>query len=171
MGGTFLCAFIYTANVFDEYFIPDRRLGLPVQVCHKLWRHQMETFSTLLALCEVNPPVTDGFPSQRPVTRSLDVFIICVWTNGWANNRDAGDLTCHRTHYDVTVMVFVFCCVWFWFGAGRFSLKWVRPATDRVWNNLFHVSFAISDFDRVFFANQMVWFKMSFTILWEIVEH
>ena len=25
-------------------------------------------FSALLALCEGNPPVTGGFPSQRPVT-------------------------------------------------------------------------------------------------------
>ena len=38
------------------------------------WRHQMETFSALLALCEGNPPATGGFPSQRPVTRSFDVF-------------------------------------------------------------------------------------------------
>ena len=38
------------------------------------WCHQMETFSTLLALCEGNPPVTGGFPSQRPVTQSFDVF-------------------------------------------------------------------------------------------------
>ena len=34
----------------------------------------METFSALLALCEGNLPVTGGFPSQRPVTRSFDVF-------------------------------------------------------------------------------------------------
>ena len=38
------------------------------------WRHQMDTFSALPALCERNPPVTDGFPSQRPGTRSFDVF-------------------------------------------------------------------------------------------------
>ena len=38
------------------------------------WRHQMETFSTLLALCRGNSPVTGEFPSQRPVTRSFDVF-------------------------------------------------------------------------------------------------
>ena len=38
------------------------------------WCHQMETFSMLLALCEGNPPVTSGFPSQRPVTWSFDVF-------------------------------------------------------------------------------------------------
>ena len=39
-----------------------------------LWSHQMETFSALLALCEGNPPVTSGFPSQRPVTWSFDAF-------------------------------------------------------------------------------------------------
>ena len=34
----------------------------------------METFSALLAICAGNSPVTDGFPAQRPVTRSFDVF-------------------------------------------------------------------------------------------------
>ena len=38
------------------------------------WRYQMETFSALLALCAGNSPVTGEFPSQRPVTRSFDVF-------------------------------------------------------------------------------------------------
>ena len=38
------------------------------------WRHQMETFSALLALCAGNSPVTGEFPSQRPVMRSFDVF-------------------------------------------------------------------------------------------------
>ena len=32
-----------------------------------------ENISALLALCEENPLVTGGFPSQRPVTRSFDV--------------------------------------------------------------------------------------------------
>ena len=38
------------------------------------WRHQMETFAALLALREGNSPVNAEFPSQRPVTRSFDVF-------------------------------------------------------------------------------------------------
>ena len=38
------------------------------------WRHQMETFSALLALCGGNPPVTMRFPPQRPVKRYFDVF-------------------------------------------------------------------------------------------------
>ena len=38
------------------------------------WRHQMETFSALLAFCAENSPVTGEFPTQRPVTRRFDVF-------------------------------------------------------------------------------------------------
>ena len=38
------------------------------------WRHQMETFSALLALCAGNSLVSGKFPSQRPVTRSFDVL-------------------------------------------------------------------------------------------------
>ena len=30
----------------------------------------METFSALLALCEGNPSVTGGFPSQKPMTQN-----------------------------------------------------------------------------------------------------
>ena len=40
--------------------------------------------------------ITGEFPSQRPVTRMF--YLICVWTNGWINNRDAGDLRRHRPH-------------------------------------------------------------------------
>ena len=38
------------------------------------WRHQMETFFALLALCAGNSPVTGEFPSQRAVTGSFDIF-------------------------------------------------------------------------------------------------
>ena len=69
------------------------------------WRHQMETFSALLAICAGNSPVTGGFPAQRPVTRALMFSFICAWINSWVNNREAGDLRRNRAHYDVTVMV------------------------------------------------------------------
>ena len=38
------------------------------------WRHQMETFSALLAICAGKSPVPGEFPAQRPETRSFDVF-------------------------------------------------------------------------------------------------
>ena len=68
------------------------------------WRHQMETFSALLAFCAGNSPVTGEFPVQRLVTRSFDVSLICAWTNGWVNNRDIGDWRRNRAHYIVIVI-------------------------------------------------------------------
>ena len=42
---------------------------------HPWWRHQMETFSALLAICAGNySPVTGAFLAQRPVTRSFNAF-------------------------------------------------------------------------------------------------
>ena len=38
------------------------------------WRHRMETFSALLAICAGNSPVPGEFHAQRPVTRRFDVF-------------------------------------------------------------------------------------------------
>ena len=38
------------------------------------WRHQMETFSVLLVICAGNSLVPGEFSTQRPVTRSCDVF-------------------------------------------------------------------------------------------------
>ena len=38
------------------------------------WRHQMEKFSVLLALCAATSPITGEFPSKRPVTQSFDVL-------------------------------------------------------------------------------------------------
>ena len=37
---------------------------------------------------------------------ALKFSLICAWINGWVNKREAGDLKCHHTHYDVTVMAF-----------------------------------------------------------------
>ena len=51
-------------------------LCIGLRMCFRIswWRHQMETFSALLALCAGNSPVTGEFPTQRPVTQSVDVF-------------------------------------------------------------------------------------------------
>ena len=58
------------------------------------------------------------WPSVRGIHRSptdsthkgqwrgaLKFSLICAWTNGWTNNRDAGDLRRHHTHYNVIMMV------------------------------------------------------------------
>ena len=48
--------------------------GIPVHCDRSWWRHQMEPFSALLAICAENSSVTGEFPAQRPVTRSFHVF-------------------------------------------------------------------------------------------------
>ena len=88
----------------DSCFSVHTLLGLSELVVVSRWRHQMKTFSALLALCEGNLPVNGEFPSQRPVTRSFDDFFDMRGLNtGWANKRDAVDLRRHRNHYDVMI--------------------------------------------------------------------
>ena len=67
------------------------------------WRHQMETFSALLAICAGNSPVPGEFPTQRPVTQSFDVFfdlrlnkrLSKQWW-GWWFETLSRPLWCHR---------------------------------------------------------------------------
>ena len=85
-------------------------IGIVVKYCFKLlyhawWRHQMETFSALLAICAGNSPVIGEFLQKAGWHGALMFSLICAWINGWVNNGDAGDLTRHRAHYDVAVMV------------------------------------------------------------------
>ena len=41
---------------------------------HAWWRHEIETFPALLAICAGSSPVPGEFPAQKPVTRSSDIF-------------------------------------------------------------------------------------------------
>ena len=53
------------------------------------WRHHMETFSALLAICAGNSAVPGDFPAQRPVTRSFDVFFD-LHLNKWLSKQSWG---------------------------------------------------------------------------------
>ena len=56
-------------------------LGHPRCLSFPWWRHQMETFSTSLAICAGNSPASGEFPAQRPVSRSFHVFFdLCLNT-------------------------------------------------------------------------------------------
>ena len=72
--------------------------------CTWWWRHQMEAFFALLAICAGNSPVTGEFPHKGQWHGALMFPLIYAWINGWINNREAGDLRHHRTHYDITAM-------------------------------------------------------------------
>ena len=66
------------------------------------WRHQIETFSALLAICAGNSPVPGEFPGKRPVTRSFDVFFdlrmnksLNKQSRGWWFEMPSHSLWCH----------------------------------------------------------------------------
>ena len=94
------------------------------------WRHHVETFSALLAMGIHRSPVNS--PHKGQWREALMFSVICAWINGWVNNREAGDLTRHRVHYDVTVMnqphvprmmaivLVLFCDLKLWFGSDQF---------------------------------------------------
>ena len=72
------------------------------------WRHQMEIFFVLLAICAGNSPVPMNSPHKGQWRGALMFSLICVWINGWVNNRKAGDLRRYRAHYDATVIGVMF---------------------------------------------------------------
>ena len=44
-----------------------------------------------------------GDPYTGQWRGALMFSLICIWINGWVNNREAGDLRRYRAHYDVIV--------------------------------------------------------------------
>ena len=67
-------------------------------------------FSALLASWSRNSPVNS--PHKGQWCGALMFCLICAWINAWVNSREAGDLRCHRAHYDVIVMVYLPKCLW-----------------------------------------------------------
>ena len=64
------------------------------------WKHFPRDWSLVQGIhrSPVNSPPKDQWRG------ALMFCLICAWTNGWVNNRDAGDLRRHRARYDVTVL-------------------------------------------------------------------
>ena len=71
---------IHDVPIQKVYTTKSPRVKLVSQLTRKMpyeytwWRHQMETFSALLAICAGNSTVPVEFPTQRPVTLSFDVY-------------------------------------------------------------------------------------------------
>ena len=63
---------IYRSRTFSP--IPSEKARNAERNPMTRWRHEMETFSGLLAFRAGNSLVVGKFPSQRPVTRSFDIF-------------------------------------------------------------------------------------------------
>ena len=98
--------YIYMHNDYEtQHQIIDSGLSstrtMLTQMC-SWWRHQMGTFSALLAICAGNSPVPGEFPTQRPVSRRSDVFFdlrLNIWLSkqswGWWFETLSHPLWCH----------------------------------------------------------------------------
>ena len=110
-------------HVFTRYGMSYRHHFLVNEVCCFLgggqfawWRHQMETGSSLLAICAGNSPATVNSPHKDQWRGALMFSLIWTWINDWVNSRESGDLWRHRAHCDVIVMERTGnacrCCEW-----------------------------------------------------------
>ena len=108
----YVYVFVYLTHIVHGYFtgtvamIAQGRkwLNHHMNLREPWWRHQMETFSALLAICAGNSPVPVNFPHKGQWRGALMFALICVWIIAWVNNRKASDLRRYRLHYDVIVM-------------------------------------------------------------------
>ena len=149
------------------------------------WRHQMETFSALLALSAGNSPVTGEFPHKGQWRGALMFSLICAWINGWVNNREAGDLRRYRAHYDVTVMLLKLCMIHpvdsstcESVGKGMFNdiheefvrcnLKLLHSAWEH--NTLHHGNSAHWDECNVIYPNQILYLIATGNFLWKWIK-
>ena len=69
------------------------------------WKH----FRVTVLLCGEFTGSLVNYPHKGQWRGALMFFIICAWTNGWVNNRDAGYMRRHRANNDVTEMVVNLC--------------------------------------------------------------
>ena len=87
---------------------------------------------------------------------ALVFSLICTRINGWVNNGEAGDLKCHRAHYDVTVMGMYW---WPYFVAIVNSLKFMRTPGK-------NFSEILSEIQT--FSFKKMHLKMSFAKWWQL---
>ena len=71
------------------------------------WRHQMQVFFQRYWPFVREIHRSPGISSDKGQWRGDLMFsLVCPWINGWVNDREAGDFRRHRTHYEITLMVY-----------------------------------------------------------------
>ena len=92
-----------------------------VRIKETWWRHLMETNSALLAICAGNSPVPGEFPTQRPVTRSFDVYFDLrpnKWLSkqwwGWWFETSSCPLWRHRNGVGLVCYIYTYILKYIW---------------------------------------------------------
>ena len=117
---THVCVTELGHNLFRYWFASCLAASHYLNQCWPGWRMHI-CIAPLLCRCHADVIKWKRFPRYWPFVRgihrssvnfrhkgqwrgALMFSLICAWTNGWANNRDPGDLRCHHVHYNATVM-------------------------------------------------------------------
>ena len=123
-------------------------IGQNISFRYRWWRHQMEAFPALLAICAGNLPVPGEFPAQRPVTRSFDVFFylrLNKWLSkqwwGWRFETPSHPLWRHCS--DMIYSLFHYFILMNWCAVYRTCLF-----TETQWNTLGSTNYASISVDN-----------------------
>ena len=77
-------------------------------VCYDTWwRHQMEHFPRYWSCVRGIHRSPVNSPHKGQWRGALMFSLICDWINSWVNNREVGDLSHHRAHFDIIVMTWM----------------------------------------------------------------
>ena len=93
-------------------------------------------------------------PHKGQWRRALMFTLICVWINGWVNNREAGDLRRYRAHHDVIVMtlfqrwliikshmILLVLSMYFW-------IRLKHMVSRHLWDGGNYVNFSVGDISK-----------------------
>ena len=102
-----------------------------------------------------------NYPHKGQWRGALIFSFIFAWTNGCANNRDAGDLRRHRAHYDVVVMLFHYHCI-----RKTWLVLWKEPVYSTR-----HIICDTSALTQNSYYIYVIWYFNSEAFPWEYKTH
>ena len=124
--------------------------------CHYAWwRNQMGTFPRYLLFVRGIHRWPIDSHHKGEWCGAWMFSLICAWTNSRANNREAVDLSRHRAHYDVTVMV---TTIWSSVVVGYWAV-----AVTASWD----VLMGMCMFTRMYYIHVYIWNACGLLCIWK----
>ena len=97
-----LCFIKVHTGVTQSIFIRVMKCRMRIDIFEKMRKVSANHKKFAQTMTDIIYDIHDDVIKWKRFPRYWPFF--CAWMNSWVNNREAGDLIRHRTHYDVTVM-------------------------------------------------------------------